>query len=178
MGDPPAHRNDGDIGVLICDDVDAMRTLLGVVIELHAGLRVVGEARDGNEAVAEAARLQPDVILLDLSMPHRTGLEALPDIKQAAPAARVVVLSGFAASTIEADVLALGAERFIEKGADPDLIATTIEEVAAQPLRGHDGSLTLRRRPALPGPQIAESTPDGAHQAAHAGSINDPGEER
>ena len=124
--------NGSEIGVLICDDVDAMRKLVGYVIGLHAGLCVVGEARDGNEAVAEAARLQPDVILLDLSMPRRTGFDALPEIKQVAPAARIIVLSGFAASTIEVDVLALGAERYIEKGADPDMIVTTIQEVAAQ----------------------------------------------
>jgi DNA-binding NarL/FixJ family response regulator len=134
MADPSTFSSNGEIGVLICDDVDAMRWLLGVVIELRAGLCVVGEARDGSEAVAEAARLQLDVILLDLSMPNRTGLDALPEIKQVAPAARVIVLSGFAASTIEAEVLALGADRFIEKGADPDVIAATIEEVAAQRL--------------------------------------------
>lgn len=121
-----------EIGVLICDDVDAMRRLLGVVIGLRAGLRVVGEARDGNEAVAEAALLQPDVILLDLSMPYRTGLDALPEIRQVAPAARIIVLSGFAASTIKVDVLALGVDRFIEKGADPEVIATAIQEVATQ----------------------------------------------
>lgn len=132
--------DDDAIGVLICDDVDAMRILLGVVIGLRPGLRVVGEARDGNEAIAEAKRLQPDVILLDLSMPRRTGLDALPELREVAPAAQVIVLSGFVASLIEDDVLKLGAARFIEKGADPDLIATAIEEVAAarrsaQPVR-------------------------------------------
>jgi DNA-binding NarL/FixJ family response regulator len=122
---------DGSTGVLICDDVDSMRVLLKVIVELRRGLRVVGEARDGNEAVVEAKRLQPDVILLDLSMPHRTGLDALPEIKEVAPRAKVIVLSGFAASTMAADVLALGAERYIEKGADPDTIADAVERVAA-----------------------------------------------
>src|SRR5487761_344780 len=122
MADLSAPPNGSEPGVLICDDVDAMRVLLAVVIGLRAGLCVVGEARDGNEAVAEAARLQPDVILLDLSMPHRTGLDALPEIKQVAPAARIIVLSGFRASTIEAEALALGVDRYIEKGADADVI--------------------------------------------------------
>ena len=129
--------DDGTIGVLICDNADAMRVLLSIVVELRPGLRVVGEARDGNEAVAEAKRLQPDVILLDLSMPHRTGLDALPEIRQVAPAAQVIVLSGFAASLVEDDVFKLGAARFIEKGVDPDVITAAIEEVAAE-------SLTLR----------------------------------
>jgi DNA-binding NarL/FixJ family response regulator len=132
MADPSASRNGSGIGVLICDDVDALRTLLGYIIGLHTGLYVVGEARDGNEAVAEAARVEPDVILLDLSMPRRTGFDALPEIKHVAPAARIIVLSGFSASTIEADVLALGAERYIEKGASPDMIVAAIQEVSAQ----------------------------------------------
>jgi DNA-binding NarL/FixJ family response regulator len=127
-----AANSGGTIDVLICDDVDAMRMLLGAVIGLRPGLRVVGEARDGNEAIAEAKRLQPDVVLLDLSMPFRTGFEALPAIRQAAPDARVIVLSGFLAATIEIDVLALGAALFMEKGAHPDAINDAIESVAAR----------------------------------------------
>jgi DNA-binding NarL/FixJ family response regulator len=130
MADAMTSPDGAEIGVLICDDVEAMRMLLGLAIGLGADLRVVGEARDGNEAISEAKRLQPDVILLDLSMPRRTGLDALPAIKQAAPRAQVVVFSGFVASTIEAEVLALGAARFIEKGVDPEAIIAAIREVA------------------------------------------------
>ena len=122
---------DGSIGVLICDDVESMRVLLGVVVGLRPGLHVVGEAADGDQAIREAARLQPDVVVLDLSMPRRSGLDALPEIKRVAPEARIIVLSGFAAAMLAAEVLALGADRYIEKGADPDTIATMIEEVAA-----------------------------------------------
>ena len=59
-------------------------------------MRVVGEAADGNEAIVEAIRLQPDVILLDLAMPNRSGLEALPELRRVAPNAQIVVFSGFA----------------------------------------------------------------------------------
>jgi DNA-binding NarL/FixJ family response regulator len=127
--------DDEAIGVLICDDVDGMRGLLRIVVELRPGLRVVGEARDGNEAVAEAKRLQPDVILLDLSMPVRTGFNALPEIRTVAPEARVIVLSGFLASTIAPKILELGASLYLEKGASPEEILAAIEEVAAKPLR-------------------------------------------
>lgn len=120
----------GSIGVLICDDVESMRDLLRVVVGLRPGLHVVGEAADGEQAIAEAARLQPDVVLLDLSMPRRTGLEALPEIKRLVPEAKVIVLSGFAATMFASEVLALGAARYIEKGVDPDTIAAMIEEVA------------------------------------------------
>ena len=124
------ERLDGSIGVLICDDVESMRVLLGVIVGLRPGLHVVGEATDGEEAIAEAARLQPDVILLDLSMPRRTGLDALPEIRRVAPEARVIVVSGFATPMVAAEVLALGAVRYIEKGVEPSTIAATIEEVA------------------------------------------------
>ena len=68
--------------VLICDDAADMRRLLVRIVELRDGLHVAGEAADGLEAVAEAKRLQPAVILLDLSMPRMTGLEALPRDKE------------------------------------------------------------------------------------------------
>lgn len=121
---------DGSIGVLICDDVEPMRVLLGVIVGLRPGLHVAGEAADGEQAITEAARLQPDVVLLDLSMPRRTGLDALPEIKRVAPEAKVIVLSGFAAPTLAPDVLALGADSYLEKGVDPDTITAMIEEVA------------------------------------------------
>jgi two-component system invasion response regulator UvrY len=134
MSSAPDAANGSVIDVLICDDVDGMRMLLGAVIGLRPCLRLAGEARDGNEAISEARRLQPDVILLDLSMPLRTGFEALPEIRQAAPEAQVIVLSGFLAATIETDVLALGAALFMEKGAHPDEINDAIESVAARKL--------------------------------------------
>jgi DNA-binding NarL/FixJ family response regulator len=130
MNEHPTDTLSGSIGVLICDDVESIRALLGTVIELHEGLRVVGEAKNGREAIAEAQRLQPDVILLDLSMPILTGLDALPEIKRVAPSAKVIVLSGFAAQMVEDDIVAHGADRFLEKGVHPDVITALIEEVA------------------------------------------------
>lgn len=132
MNEHPTETLSGSVGVLICDDVASIRTLLEVVIDSHEGLRVVGQAENGEEAIAEAHRLQPDVILLDLSMPVLTGLDALPEIKRLAPGAKVIVLSGFAAAMIADDVVAHGADRFLEKGAHPDVITALIEEVAAR----------------------------------------------
>jgi DNA-binding NarL/FixJ family response regulator len=120
-------RRSESISVLICDDAADMRELLVQIVGQRDGLHVAGEAADGIEAIAEARRLQPNVIVLDLSMPRMTGLEALPEIKRVAPAALVVVLSGFSASIVAADVLAAGADRYLEKGASPTLIRETIE---------------------------------------------------
>jgi DNA-binding NarL/FixJ family response regulator len=118
-------------GVLICDDNEAMRTLLTVIIGASPSMRVVGEAADGNEAIAEAQRLQPDVILLDLAMPNRSGLEALRELRHVAPEAQIVVFSGFASATVADEVIALGAASYLEKGAHPDTIVATIEEALA-----------------------------------------------
>lgn len=118
------------VTVLICDDSPEIRSLLHVVISLRDGISVVGEAADGDEAIAQAELLQPDVILLDLSMPRRTGLEALPDLNRVAPAAQVIILSGFAASIIE-DVVGNGVAAYLQKGIHPDEILAAIEAAAA-----------------------------------------------
>jgi two-component system response regulator DesR len=122
------------ISVLICDDNAAMRELLRAVVDLRPTLRVVGEAGDGNAAIVEATRLQPDVILLDLAMPRRTGLESLLELGRVAPAARIIVFSGFSTASVADEVADLGAVRFLSKGANPDAINDAIEEVAAEPM--------------------------------------------
>ncbi len=124
------------VGVLICDDNEALRDLLREVVTTRPWLHVVGEAADGNAAVAEAARLQPDVILLDLAMPLRTGLDAILDLGRVAPAARIIVFTGFSEASVAEEVLDLGAVRFLTKGASPDAINDTIEEVAAEAAAG------------------------------------------
>jgi DNA-binding NarL/FixJ family response regulator len=137
MSNGASADRDQAAGVLICDDNDGMRAMLGVILGTCAGVRVVGEAADGNEAVVEATRLQPNVILLDLAMPNRSGLEALPELRRVAPDAQVIVFSGFAGSAVAEQVIALGAVSYLEKGADPDTIVATIEQaLASTPLSG------------------------------------------
>jgi DNA-binding NarL/FixJ family response regulator len=127
-----AHTSGGaPISVLICDDNDAMRELLRVVVSGRPSLRVVGEACDGDAAIREATRLQPDVILLDLAMPRQTGLQAIPELRRVAAAARIIVFSGFSTAAVAEDVLDLGAVRYLSKGADPDAINDAIEEAVA-----------------------------------------------
>jgi DNA-binding NarL/FixJ family response regulator len=130
MNDLGNSSSKAKIGVLICDDHPAMRAVLREVIELRPSLHVVGVAADGVEVVAEAVRLQPDVILLDLAMPKRSGLEALRELGQVAPAARIVVLAGFSEASVAEDVLELGAVLYVEKGSSPDAINDAIEQVA------------------------------------------------
>jgi DNA-binding NarL/FixJ family response regulator len=125
-----ADRGSADVRVLICDDYAPMRELLRWIIEARSGLAVAGEAVDGHEAIAEATRLQPDVILLDLAMPRKTGLEALQEIRRIAPAAKVVIFSGFSITSIGRELIDLGAVSYLEKGASPDAIIDAIEQAA------------------------------------------------
>jgi len=119
-------------GILICDDNAALRGLLRAVIDTGLGMQVVGEAADGNEAIAEAARLKPDVILLDLAMPNLSGLDALPEVHRIAPNAQIIVFSGFDSAAVADEVIALGAASYLEKGASPETIVATIAEAHAK----------------------------------------------
>jgi DNA-binding NarL/FixJ family response regulator len=126
---PPADgRRNGNarLAVLICDDYEAIREALCDVIAAVPTLHVVGQAADGAEAIAEASRLQPDIILLDLAMPLLSGLEALPELRVVAPDATIIVLSGFGSAIIADQVRAAGADGYLEKGCGIDEIVTAL----------------------------------------------------
>jgi DNA-binding NarL/FixJ family response regulator len=91
----------GQFSVLLCDDSLAMRTALRSLMEADARFRVVGEASDGVEAVERAAELRPNIILLDITMPRMTGVEALPRVVEESPHSTVVLLTAFSRETIE-----------------------------------------------------------------------------
>lgn len=111
---PVVHR------VLVADDVDDLRHLVTLSLERSGRFQVVAEAANGADAVELAERLQPDLCLLDMSMPVMDGLEALPKIRAVAPGCIVVVLSGFDAERMAATALARGAAGYIAKGLRPD----------------------------------------------------------
>src|SRR4051794_14081795 len=79
------------VRVLVVDDLDDIRQVVRLTLELDGRYHVVGEATDGIEAIEQARKLQPDVVLLDRSMPRLGGLEALPEVRSAAPAAAVIL---------------------------------------------------------------------------------------
>lgn len=110
--------------VLIVDDSEDLRMLLRLQLGRQGRFEVVGEAVDGLDGVEQAGLLQPDLVLLDMAMPRMDGLQALPLIRAAVPAARVVVLSGFNQATLEKEALEAGADRYVTKGGKlPDLLA-------------------------------------------------------
>lgn len=128
---PAVQTPERAVRVLVADDHAQVRELLSAQIEA-GGHQVVGEAADGVEAVELAAALQPDVVVLDLAMPRLDGLTALADIQQAAPGARVIVLSGFDDAMMADRAVAAGALRYVEKGMSMN-IAETVRQVALAP---------------------------------------------
>ena len=120
MAPPPIYR------AIVADDAAHMRLLLRVMLERSGRFDVVGEARNGKEAIAETKRLTPDLTLLDLRMPIMDGLEALPQIRSAVPSTLVVVLSGLEADAMAAQAMAAGAAAYLVKDIN---IAHVIEQL-------------------------------------------------
>jgi DNA-binding NarL/FixJ family response regulator len=104
--------------VLLVDDVADIRLLLRSLFAVYPGVEVVGEAGDGQQAIELAGTTQPDLVVLDLSMPVMDGVAALPAIREAAPGARVVVLSAIPRS-VDPGAMEAGAVAYVEKSATP-----------------------------------------------------------
>jgi DNA-binding NarL/FixJ family response regulator len=104
--------------VLLVEDDHPLRALQKIVLEETGRFRVAGEAEDGRQAIRLAGTLQPDVVLLDLAMPVMGGLEALPRIREVAPASQVVIVTMMQREGTEAEALRLGATAYLDKGLD------------------------------------------------------------
>ncbi|WP_426592440.1 response regulator [Cellulomonas sp. McL0617] len=115
---------DDDVTVLLADDHHLVRSGLATLVDGADGMRVVGQAADGEAAIALVVELRPDVVLMDLSMPVLDGVEATRRIVAAEPGTRVVVLTSFSDTRRVGDALAAGATGYLLKDCDPrDLIA-------------------------------------------------------
>ena len=108
-----------------------MREGLRTFLELQDGIEVVGEAADGDEAVAEAERLAPDVVLMDLVMPRLDGVGAMQRSARRAPATRVIVLTSFADDEQLLPAIRAGAAGYLLKNAPPQELARAIRAAHA-----------------------------------------------
>jgi DNA-binding NarL/FixJ family response regulator len=118
------------IRVLLADDQPLIRAGFRMILEEQDDITVVGEARDGEEAVRLTAALQPDVVLMDVRMPGMDGIEATRRIVEEFPAARVLVLTTFDLDEYAYSALRYGASGFLLKDARPADLADAIRVVA------------------------------------------------
>ncbi|HVL93239.1 MAG TPA: EAL domain-containing protein [Acidimicrobiales bacterium] len=123
------HRN---ARVLVADDQAAVRDMVRLVLEMEGGFEVVGQAANGWEAVELARRHQPDLVVLDLVMPGMGGPQALPHVRNAAPAARVVVLTATDLGAIDPEVLA-GVDGVFDKTLDMSAMAGHLAAAFSNP---------------------------------------------
>ena len=116
--------------VVIADDLGAIRLLYRRTLENSGEFEVVGEAGDGAEAVRIVAATQPDMVLLDASMPLLSGLEAVPHVRACAPHTRILIVTGLDAERAKAAALSAGADGYVEKKMRPDdLLAQILTSV-------------------------------------------------
>ena len=118
------------IRVLVADDQAAVREGLATLLDLTPGIEVVGQARDGADAVRQAAEHAPDVVLMDLHMPGMDGIQATEQITRAHPTVRVVILTTYADDASIQGALRAGALGYLTKDADRVQIARAVQAAA------------------------------------------------
>jgi DNA-binding NarL/FixJ family response regulator len=114
------------IRVLVADDHAVVREGLRTFLDLQDGIEVVGEAGDGEEAIREAERLQPDVVLIDLVMPRLDGVQAMRELRERVPGARAVVLTSFLDDERLLPALRAGAAGYLLKSVQPPELARAV----------------------------------------------------
>jgi DNA-binding NarL/FixJ family response regulator len=117
------------IDLLLADDQALVRAGFGLILNAESDLRVVAEAEDGDQAVAEAARIRPDVVLMDIRMPRLDGIAATRAILEALPAARVLMLTTFDLDDYVIDAFRAGASGFLLKTVPPAQLVAAVHTV-------------------------------------------------
>jgi len=117
------------IKVLVADDHEVVRSGLASLFQ-DSSIEIVGEAADGQEAIEETLKLQPDVLLMDIRMPNTDGIAALEKIRSESPDTRVLMLSTYDNPTYVARSVALGACDYLLKGSPKQTLINAIQRVA------------------------------------------------
>jgi two-component system, NarL family, nitrate/nitrite response regulator NarL len=119
------------IRILLIDDHVVVRSALRILIEGHEGMTAVGEAGSRKEAVEIAAKERPDIILLDLELDGESGLDLIPGLLEAAPGARILVLTGVRDPQVHQRAVSCGALGIVQKDGALDVLIRAIERVNA-----------------------------------------------
>jgi DNA-binding NarL/FixJ family response regulator len=135
------------IRILIADDHEVVRRGLALLLKQEPDLDVIGEARDGQEAVSMVIEMQPDVVLLDWKMPRLDGLQAARQIRQNVATSRILMLSGAPLDSAVFDALDQGIDGFVNKDVSPTDLAHAIRIIAAgKPYLGPEITQALIQR--------------------------------
>ncbi len=148
------------IRVLVADDQPLIRRGMSLLLSAEADIEVVGQAADGVEAVALALALRPDVVLMDLHMPRKSGVLATREICTALPQTRVMVLTTFDSDDLVFDAVRAGAQAYLLKDASEDEVLETVRAV-------HRGESRLT-------PQVARKVMDQFRLLANRASNTTP----
>jgi two-component system, NarL family, response regulator DevR len=116
--------------ILIVDDHELIREGMRALLDGEEGMEVVGEAQTANEALALSRSLQPDVVVLDVRLPDRHGVEICADIRQLSPRTRILVCSGMSEGSALVDAAKAGADGFVSKEAPNAEIVDAVRRVA------------------------------------------------
>ena len=119
--------------VLVVDDHPGFRQALTSALEMVDEIEVAGQAAGGIDACREAAKISPDVVLMDLSMPDLSGFDAMERIHERDPGLPVVILTANADPEVESEAWRSGASGFVAKGTTLDDIVIVLQEAAEQP---------------------------------------------
>lgn len=119
------------IRVMLCDDHELVRAGLAKVLAVQPDLEVVGEAGDGPALLQRLRTLNADVVLLDIALPGRDGLEVLQQIRREWPSLPVLMLSTYPEKQHAVRCLRLGASGYLNKTASPDTLAAAVRQLAA-----------------------------------------------
>lgn len=119
-----------DIRVLLADDQDLVRAGFGVILGSEPGITVVGEARNGEEAITRVLALRPDVVCMDVQMPVMDGLEAARRIAGLVPGTSVLILTTFDRDDYLFDALMAGASGFLLKNSTPEQLIEAVQILA------------------------------------------------
>ena len=123
------------IRVMIVDDHSIVRVGLKQVLEQSGEFEVVGQAADGEEAVRVAADVSPDVVVMDVMMPKKDGVEACREIMESAPETRVLMLTASTEEDAVVEAVAAGATGYLQKETDREQLLSAVRDVARGELR-------------------------------------------
>ena len=123
------------IRVMIVDDHSIVRVGLKQVLEQSGEFEVVGQAADGEEAVRVAAEVSPDVVVMDVIMPKKDGVEACREIMESAPETRVVMLTASTEVDAIVEAVAAGATGYLQKETDRERLLSTVRDAVSGELR-------------------------------------------